>query len=578
MSMLDDDELDLPEAQGSRRRRFSLIWLVPIAAVAVALFLGWRTLSEAGPTITIRFETGEGLEAGQTPVKHKDVTLGEVESVVLSDDLKEVIVSVSMEAEAEDFLGPKTQFWVVRPRIGPSGVSGLGTLVSGAYIAMAPDRGRLTTRFEGLDEPPVLESSEPGTSYILSTDKLVSIGAGSPIFFRGIQVGQILGYEFDDRTQEIKVHAFVRAPHDQLVNRTTRFWNASGVAVSTNGGQLRVEIESLQALFSGGVAFESGVPTTVLSEPAKAPADSAAATAATDSKKTYKLFASKDAADEAGFSHRRRFLLYFTDSVSGLQAGSPVTLQGIKVGEVVSVRLEFDADTNKILVPVLIEVEGQRFAIIGSTLDQVDRRYEEILSDMVDRGLRGQLELSNFLTGAMTVTLAFFPDAAPATLTTGGAYPEIPTKETQLTAITQSATEILNKIARLPLNELIGDLRETVQAYGALATSPEVQDSLKELDDTLASASRLMATTSRDIGPVMTGLRSFLSSGTVTLDRLSGALTTLEPGAPLQRDLRQSMVELRDALRSIRVLADFLESQPDALLRGRINFDQDFAR
>ncbi|MEO1190682.1 MAG: MlaD family protein [Pseudomonadota bacterium] len=575
MSLLDTED-DLPEARGGHKRRFSLIWLIPIVALAVGGFLAWRSLEEAGPDITISFESGEGLQAGQTPVKHKDVTIGQVTSVNLTEDLKSVTVGVSMQAEAEDYLGPESQFWVVRPRIGPSGVSGLGTLVSGAYVAMTPRRGKLTRTFKGLDEPPVLEATVPGTEYLLTTDRLVSIGAGSPVFYRGIQVGQILGYEFDDKLRSIRIHAFVRAPHDQLVDERTRFWNASGISLNTEGGNFRIEIESLRAVFSGGVSFESGGPTP------RPPASSTVSASANDSQtpeeRIYVLYANKDAADEAGFTYRRRFLLYFSDSVSGLSKGSSVTLQGIKVGEVVSVRLEFDAETQQILVPVVIEVEGERFAILGSTLDQVYSQADEITELMVQRGLRAQLQMDNILTGTKSVSLGFFPDDPPAEMILGGLYPQIPTKETQFTAITQSATTILNKLAALPYDALIQDIRNTVQAYGALANSPEVLDSLAEMDQTLISARRLMSTASRDIGPVLTGLRGFLASGTSALDRLSGALTSFEPNAPLQRDLRQAMVELRDALRSVRVLADFLEAQPDALLRGKINFDREFSR
>ncbi len=562
--MFDDQQEELPEAKGGHRRRFSLIWLVPIAAALVAGFLGWRTLSDQGPSITIVFETGDGLEAGQTPVKHKDVKLGIVESVALSSDLKKVIVGVSMNAEAEDFLGPDAKFWVVRPRIGPSGVSGLGTLVSGAYVAMTPSRGSVTYEFVGLDQPPVLESSEPGTEYLLTTKRLKSVDAGSPIFFRGIQVGEILGYDFDDKSEKITIHAFVRQPHDELVREGTRFWNASGIALTTDGGDFRLQVESLQAVFSGGVSFETG----------QLGKDSPVA----KEDHVFNLYPNQEAATEADFTQRRKFLLYFPDSVRGLSAGAPVMLRGIKIGEVISVRLEFDAATNKILVPVVIEIEAGRFKIIGGTLQDLSQAPYEIANELVERGLRAQLQLSSIITGSMMVALDFFPDDPQQGLNKDGIYPEIPTKPTVLTEVTQSATEILNKIASLPLDQLVGDLRSTIQAYGDLAKSPEVKDSLAELDKTLASVESFMSTANRDIGPVLSSLRSFLSNGSVTLERLSATLSTLEPGSPMQRDLRQAMIELRDALRSIRVLANLLEEQPGSLLRGKVDIDRNFSR
>ncbi len=564
MSFLDGDDEDLPSARGGHKRRFSLVWLVPIVALGAAVYLGWRTVSEQGPHITVIFDTGDGLEAGQTPVKHKDVTLGQVESVTLTDDLKEVIVGISMHSEADGFLGPDTQFWVERPRIGPSGVSGLGTLVSGAYIAFNPQRGALTTEFQGLDQPPVLQTSEPGTEYILTTEKLTSVSTGSPIFFRGVQVGEILGYELQDKKREIIIHAFVRSPHDQMIREGTRFWNASGISLSTEGGQFRLEIESLQAVFAGGVAFETN--ELMRSGPRA------------ESGQEFKLWPDEKAAQEAGFSRRRRFLLYFPDSVRGLERGAQVVLRGMKIGEVVSVRLEFDAATNQVLVPVVVEVESDRFTVVGGTTEEISASPYDIANALVERGLRAQLQLSNILTGSMMVSLEFFPDEPRQGLGKGGTYPIIPTKPTALTEVTRSVTEILNTVSRLPLDALVADLRKTIEAYGNLAKSPEVLDALKELDATMASAQQFMASAKREIGPALSAARTFLTNGSVTMDRLSSVLSTLQPDSPLQRDLRQAMVELRDALRSIRVLADFLEAQPDALLRGRIDFQGDFSR
>ncbi|MEQ8654536.1 MAG: MlaD family protein [Kiloniellales bacterium] len=564
MSFLDGDDDDLPEAKGGRGRRFSLVWLVPIVALAVAGYLGWRTVSDQGPRITVTFDTGDGLEAGQTQVKHKDVALGSVESVTLTDDLQDVVVGISMNAEAEDFLGPETQFWVERPRIGPSGVSGLGTLVSGAYVAFNPKPGKLTTTFKGLDQPPVLQSSDPGTEYLLTTSKLSSISAGSPIFYRGIQVGEILGYELNKDEEDILIHAFVREPHDAMVRTGTRFWNASGIALTTEGGDFRLQIESLQAVFAGGVAFATGSvgKTSPLAEKGQ----------------RFRLFPNEQAADEAGFSRRRRFLLFFPDNVSGLERGAPVMLRGMKIGEVVSIRLEFDVKSNQVLIPVVIEIEADRFKVVGGDIKDISAVPYEIADALVKRGLRAQLQFQNFITGSMMVALEFYPDEARQGLGEGGKYPIIPTKPTALTEVKRTVTEILNKIAALPFEGLMEDVRRAVRAYGALAQSPEVLNSLKELDSTLASAQQLMATANRDIGPALRALRVFLSDGSQTLDKLSSVLTTVEPDSPLQRDLRQAMVELRDALRSVRVLADFLEAQPDALLRGRIDLKGDFAR
>ncbi len=248
---------EVPEVAVAERRGISIVWLIPLVAAAIAIWLAYTTLSEKGPTITITFKTAEGLEAGKTRVKYKDVEVGLVESAKLSDDLSHIVVTASMDKSIAGHVTEGAQFWIVRPRIGISGVSGLSTLLSGVYVEMQPGEGAPSKSFTGLEEPPPIASDVPGTRYLLHADRLGSIGRGSAVYYRDVVVGQVLSYALADDQRGLDLQIFVSAPHDKLVRSDSRFWSASGVDVSVGANGVNVQMQSLQALLAGGIAFDT---------------------------------------------------------------------------------------------------------------------------------------------------------------------------------------------------------------------------------------------------------------------------------------------------------------------------------
>jgi paraquat-inducible protein B len=260
-----------PAAKVRRSKGISLVWLIPIVAAAIAGWLAWTTYAQQGPQIRISFESAEGLEAGKTKITYRNVDIGTVETVRLSPDLKHIVVTARLGDDSAPFLTKGTRYWIVRPRVGTGGVSGLGTLVSGAYIEVDPGPGDYARDFTGLEDPPEIRSSQPGRTFVLRANSLGSLGRGAPIYYRGVEAGQVLGYELaPDQREALKINVFVQAPYDQLVHEQTRFWNASGLNVATDGGGLKVHMASVQALLVGGVEFET--PTTA-NDAAPAPAD-----------------------------------------------------------------------------------------------------------------------------------------------------------------------------------------------------------------------------------------------------------------------------------------------------------------
>jgi paraquat-inducible protein B len=539
-SALERDEL--PEVEVKKRRGISLVWLIPLVAGVIAIWLAYTTLQEKGPQITVMFDNAEGLEAGKTRVKYRNVEVGLVDEVRLSEDLSHIVVTASLDKTMEPHMKEGTRFWIVRPRVGFGGVSGLGTLLSGAHVEFDPGEGQPTRDFVGLAEPPPITLQVPGTEFVLRTDHLGSIGRGAPVYYRSIPVGQVLGYELAEDKKGLTVKVFVEAPNDQLVRPDSRFWNASGVNVSVGAEGVDVAMESLEALVAGGIAFD----TPDIDQPGE-PAASGT---------EFPLFANLREVTEAGFTQRIPYLVRFDGSVRGLRAGAPVEFRGIRVGTVTDVRLEIDSKQNGVRIPVTLEIEPQRF---GVERPAANVQPYAIMAALVERGLRAQLTSGNLLTGELLVDLDFHPDSPPAQLDRSGPYPEIPSVPADLEAMTASVTAALQKLAALPLPELVDDLRHAVQGIDGLVTSPDTKQAVTALTQAAVRLEALIGTLDQRAGPLFAEAQSTLAS----VDGLVGEKSQA------RYDLNALLKELTGAARSIRVFADYLERHPDALIRGK---------
>jgi paraquat-inducible protein B len=540
------DPGELPEVEVESRRRVSLVWLFPLVAAAIAIWLGYTTLREQGPTITIRFESAEGLEADKTRIKYKDVDVGVVDNVALSDDLSHILVTAELSKGVEQHVTEGTRFWIVRPRIGASGVSGLGTLLSGAFIEMDPGEGALTDSFVGLEEPPPISSDVPGTRYLLQAENLGWVERGSPVYYRDVPVGQVLSYQLPKDQRALEVQVFVNAPHDQLVRADSRFWNASGVELSVSAAGFDVRVQSLAALLAGGIAFD----TPSIARPGEQ------ATAGSE----FPLFDSFASVGEAQFTEKMPYLVSFDGSVRGLSPGAPVEFRGIKIGRVTDISLMADPGTKSVRIPVTIEIEPQRVGVEG---DISDLEPYEGMAALIDRGLRAQLKQGNLLTGELFVSLDFHPDAPKAKLDMDAEHPVIPSIPTDIEVLTASVTGILDKLAALPLEGLVADLRATTQSINALASSPGTERTVSALSDTAVGLQALVAKIDEQVGPLLGQARSTLAAAEGLVGRDSQT----------RYDVSAMLRELTSAARSIRLFADYLERHPEALIRGKAGYD-----
>lgn len=542
------------------RRRISPIWFVPVLAALIAGFLAWHTMQKEGPLITIRFANASGIEVGKTPIKFKDVKLGVVSDIALADDLKGVVISAQMTREADRLLTNHARFWVVSPHASLTQISGLDTLLSGAYIAIDPGAagGDTKHKFVGLSQAPIVQSDVSGTTYIVNAERLGSLNAGSPVFFRDFPVGHVLGYDASDLDKGVALQVFVRSPYDRYVRSGSNFWNASGIGIKFGADGVELQIESLEAVLAGGIAFDT--PDNAASTPV----------AAADTK--FQLYKNQADADAAHYHRRISFISYFEGSwVSGLGPGSPVEIYGIQVGRVTSISLGYQRKKGRFRVPVRFDIEPGR---IGLPEDEItDAQLEHNVKLMVDRGLRTQLRANNILTGQQVLALDFFPNAPQQDTYREGDAIVMPSTPAQIEGFARSATDIMNKISALPFAEIGENLNKLLKNTDALVSSPDLQQSIASLKGTLVDVQSFMKAMEDDLTPVLKklpelsdDLQAILKQGTKLATSIDSAYGS---NSRFQRDLDRTMLQVNDAVRSIRVVADLLSAHPEALILGR---------
>jgi paraquat-inducible protein B len=555
---------ETPEARVHMRRHFQVVWLIPIVAALIAGFLGFRALSERGPTITLTFATADGLVAGQTKIRHKAVDLGTVRSISLSDDMANVTVRADMRREAERYLTSEANFWVVRPRLAAGNISGLDTLLSGSYIELDPGakRGIAKTDFVGLEEPPAVRSDVPGTSYHLTAERIGSLSSGSPVFYHDIPVGEVLGYDLRPDTPTrgpaggIAVNVFVRAPYDRLVRQGTHFWNASGVNVELGAQGVQLRMESLQALLSGGIAFDS--PPAGRDDKPVSPAD------------PFKLYNDEAAATAAGYHERIPALAYFQGSVRGLAVGAPVELFGIPIGTVTNVTLEFDPAGVQPRVAVRFEIQPER---LPRPEQLGNDRPVDVATRMVAHGLRAQLRSANLLTGQLLLGLDYFQQVPAAKAEELDGVLVLPSVAGGLDSITADASQILRKIDSLPLEDIGKNINEAIAGVRNLTAGPDIKQSLRALSETLTSVQALVRKADDGAGPLLKRLPEIAQGLQAVVDKAGKLVSSADLGygenSQFRRDLQRLLEQVSDTARSVRLLADYLDQHPEALVRGR---------
>lgn len=517
----------------ARKARISLVWLVPIVAGVIGLSMVIHDFLNVGPKVVVSFQTAEGLEAKKTQVKYKNVVIGTVTDITLSDDRTHVLATIELNQSAAPFTRADSQYWVVRPRIGAHGISGVDTLLSGAFIgADAGSSEKTEKNFTGLENPPPVTFGEKGKRFILHTDDLGSLDIGSPIYFRRIQVGQVVAYELAKDGKGVDVEIFINSPNDKYVLDDSRFWNASGVDVSVGAAGLKVSTQSLTSIISGGIAFR---------EPKYSPDAKPA-----QGNAEFKLFEDQATALAPPDGEPKYVRMRFNQSLRGLVVNAPVDFLGVNIGRVVSVDLDYDPATGSFPGVVGAVIYPQRLGAANDKLREQagggdeEEQTSRILGRFVERGLRAQVRTGNLLTGQLYVAMDFDPKAPKIAYNAKARPLEIPTVAGSFDKLQEQLQAFVDKLGKIPIDELATNLN------GSLV---ELQKTMKQVNT--------------DILPQMRGT---LQQAQKTIGTANSAFSE---DSPARQQLGQAMEEVQRTARSVRVLSDFLSRHPESLIRGR---------
>lgn len=562
-----------PQQQDEQRQRSAVakpsrwpgwIWSVPIAVLLIVAYLAFRQFAESGPTVHVTFPTGGDITAGSTKVKYQGVVVGEVESVRLQKDLREMVLGLSMHADMGGHLGKGTRFWITGRKPSFTDLSSLQTVISGPYIGVEPHAGPIQDHYEGLGEKPVNAYDQHVTHYVLMADKLGTVSRGTGVYYRNMQVGQVEDTKLVHNDRQFRIDLFINGPYDQLVHDNSRFWDAGAVQMSMTGPGPRLQLESVPSLLQGAIAFETPDGTKA-GPPAK-------------SGTTFTLYGSRNQAEFSPTSRGVTYRVVFhADQAGGLDSGAAVTLADKRIGSVTGTALQYDPDTGKLDEVATLSLDPDRITLAGGKPWGGDPRAEmdAMLSRLVTEGLRARLSSTIPMVGGKTVALGFVPNTTPAALEVSqgnGAPPEIPTAAPSSISGTMTAlNNVATKLQAMPLDQIGESVNQAVHRIAGITSSPQLTDSLKSLDASLANLRQITDQAKTETGPLLESLRRTSREAQTAVAGLRGLLSNNELAStqPGTANLGDTLYQLSRAARSLRELADYLNQHPGSLLRGR---------
>jgi paraquat-inducible protein B len=534
---------DLPSAvpDAPHRLRLSYVWILPALVVLVGAFVAIHEKIARGTSIEIAFRSADDLEPNKTKIRYKAVEIGEVAEIHVAKDRKQVIVTANIHRDARDYLVEDTRFWVVRPHVTGGNITGLGTLVSGAYISVDVGHSSSPRRhFDGLEVPPIVTSGLSGREFVLHADDIGSLTIGSTVFYRHIPAGQVVAYSLDPGGASVTIKIFINSPFDTFVTGAARFWQASGIDMSINSEGVRLHTESLASILEGGIAFQPSSETTSTVEAA---ADTA-----------FSLYTDRERAMREPNTSVQTFVMYFKGSLRGLSVGAPVDLRGINIGEVKSLAVEYDRYAGELRFPVEVDVFPQRIRGRSRQHDHPlgfeqssEVASRTLIDSMVAHGMRAEIKTGNLLTGQKYVAVDVHKDAAADRVHWEDRPPVFPTAAGALDEIQDSIGSIAKKLDKVPFD----------------AISSRLMGTMASLDQTLKSTDRVMRQVDDSIAPQVNATLKEAQ------EAMKIAKEALAQDAPLQTDLSAALLQLSRAAKSLSALADYLERHPEALIRGK---------
>lgn len=536
--------MKLQKSRTKTARSISPIWIVPLAALFIAAWLAVHAWQQKGTVIEIIFDSASGIEVGQTHIRLKDVPVGKVTKMTLNSDLSKVKVVATLDRQVSEHLSVNSRFWLVSPRVTASGVSNLGTLISGVYIVMDPGKpGDYHRVFSGLTEPPTIQSDDQGTQYILLADALGSLDIGSPIYFRQLKVGNVTGYKLGERGNNVEIRIWIDSPHDKLVQTRSRFWNVSGLDVTVGADGIRAEMASIASLISGGIAFEN---TVAFDAPKRAP-----------SEHNFYLYDDRDSVLEERYTLKYYYRLHFTHTVKGLSVGAPVEFRGIKVGEVVDVKLN-SVNSQPDGLQVYISMEPER---LDPNMQPSRQEFDHHIEELVGQGMRAQMRTASLITGSRFIDLAFPDVPSSGRFAVSEKFTDIPTVDSPAEDLEQQIASIARKINKIPMDKLGKDLTIAVSQMSQILQALNEQNTFKKLDETMANVSLA----SGQLEDTMLEARAAMQQIASTMESVEQFMS---PDSQTQYQLNEVMAAMQQSSLSLNRLLEQLNSKPDALIFG----------
>ncbi|WP_415233956.1 intermembrane transport protein PqiB [Pseudorhodobacter sp.] len=541
--------MDLIPAKRSPWRNLSFVWLVPILALIVSLGVAWQSYSNKGTLITIVFTNAAGITPKDTTIRFRDVIIGAVEDVSFSKDMSQVEVSARINKDVAATLSPETLFWVVRPEVSARGISGLSTVLSGVYIdaAWTPIKGSDARAFEGLSETPLIRPGHEGTRVMIRSKNGTSLTPGAPVFFRGMEVGQLDTPRLSETGDSTDVEAFINAPFDKFLTTDSRFWNLAGFSVTLGPAGLDLNVASLGSLLTGGVAFENVV--------------SGGAPVTDDT--LFRLFKNEAAARDSIFTQLSAnsitMSVVFGESVSGLASGAPVEFRGLRIGQVTSIGafIMKNPAGSSVHMRALISIDPQS---LGLDADAGKETTQSFIEGLISKGMRARLSTTSIFSSALKIELADIPDALPASLKLDAdGTPIIPSVTSDLPDFTATAEGVLERVNKLPIEAVMNQAVSLMASIEAIATAQGTQRAPDAILGLIEDARGLIGKEDtqaipKELRGVIVDLRSIMAElkerGAV--ENLSSALDSFDKASA---DIATASGDLPDLIVDLRAIA-----------------------
>lgn len=550
------ENTEAPQPETTTKKSLSIVWVIPILGLLLGGWLVKRSHDEKGEIVEITFANAEGIEAEKTEVRCRNVKIGYVEDITLDPELH-VKVDARIKPEHLDLVRAGSRFWVVRPRISGTSVSGLNTLISGSYIELDPGPGgEEQFVFDGDEDPPLTPSTVPGLRLVLTSEEPGSVDVGSGVYFKGNLVGRVESRQFEPLSRRTVLGIFIQDKYTSLVNTETRFWRDSGLELKVGSDGFQLELPSLEALISGGISFIT--PENI------SPGDPF------ENGQELPLYADVAAAESSAFKSSAEFILLLDQSVRGLTAGAAVEFRGLRIGRVKEISYQLVKGYEIERIPVLIQLNErllkQNFPI------SISNEGPDNLAEALANGLRASLKANNLLTGQLFVDLDYYPKLEPARLGRAGEYAVLPTIESGFARIEDRVAAVLDKINAIPIESLMATLEKT--ATETTTTLEKFQGSLNGTDDLIAEAQRTMkeaTETVNSLKKLMAGndAQSLPADVRATLAQINASLAPFSDEGKIHGDLLRTLDELRSAVRSFERTSDTIGDKPNSLIFGK---------